>query len=386
MLSVYPHAMAEPTLRKEPTVMTSMTDTGLIFMGLDVHKDSISAAILEPGSDSPACDRIFHDEPSIRRLMGRYDPSRLRVCYEAGPTGYGLARLLESMCIDCTVVAPSLIPTAPGDRVKTDKRDSRRLARLHRAGELTPIRVPSELEESVRDLCRARDDAVIERRRARQRLGGFLLRHGKVFRDGGNWTAKHEQWLNSLSFDEPAATATFGHYRSMLQMADSALRAIEADLEVWFTREPFAEAVARLAAYRGIRPLGGLVLASEVCDFRRFPAAGSFMSWTGLVPSEYSSGGSTRRGHLTKTGSQMVRNQLVESAWAYQHRPTLGATLRQRQQEVSSATIARSWKAQQRLCGRFRVLAARKDSKSVVAAAVARELAGFVWAEMTADN
>ena len=172
----------------------------------------------------------------------------------------------------------------------------------------------------------------------------------------------------------------------MLQMADAALKAIDDDLAVWTCTEPFAGPVARLAAYRGIQPLGGLILVSEVCDYRRFATAGAFMSWCGLIPSEYSSGGATRRGHLTKAGSQMVRTQLVESAWAYQHRPSVGVRLKTRQQQVSQATIARSWAAQQRLCGKFRKLAARKDSKSVVNAAVARELAGFVWAEMVAQD
>ena len=206
-----------------------------------------------------------------------------------------------------------------------------------------------------------------------------------MFRDGGNWTAKHTQWLNSLTFDESAAQATFGHYRAMLQMADTALKTIDEDLAAWTVTEPFASPVARLAAYRGIQPLGGLILTAEVCDFRRFATASSFMSWCGLVPSEYSSGASTRRGHLTKAGSQMVRNQLIESAWAYQHRPAVGVGLKARQQQVSAATVARSWGAQQRLCGKHRKLAARKDSKSVVNAAVARELAGFVWAEMVAE-
>ena len=366
--------------------MASIADTPFTFIGLDVHKDSINAGILEPGVDDPTPDKIFHDEPSIRRLLGRHDPAKLKVFYEAGPTGYGLARLAASMGIDCTVVAPSLIPTAPGDRVKTDRRDARRLARLARAGELTPIRIPTEREEAVRDLCRIRVDAVQERRRARQRLGGFLLRHGRVFRDGSNWTVKHTQWLNSLQFAEPAARATFGHYRSMLQMADTALQSIDDDLATWTVTEPFAGPVARLAAYRGIQPLGGLILVAEVCDFRRFATASSFMSWCGLVPSEYSSGNSTRRGHLTKAGSQMVRNQLIESAWAYQHRPSVGVGLRTRQQHLSSATVARSWAAQRRLCGKHRRLAARKDSKSVVNAAVARELAGFVWAEMIAND
>jgi transposase len=374
------------TYGKEPAVSNSIAQGELTFVGLDVHKDSISVGILQPGAEVPVADRIFHDEPSVRRLVAGFDRARLRVCYEAGPTGYGLARLFESMGIDCNVVAPSLIPTAPGDRVKTDKRDARRLARLLRAGELTFIRVPTEVEEGVRDLCRIRDDAVIERRRARQRLASFLLRHGRVFRDGSAWTLRHGQWLSRLSFDEPAAAATFGHYRAMLAMADTVLAGIEADLAPWCQTDPFAGPVARLAAYRGIRQVGGLVLVAEVCDFRRFPRAGAFMGFTGLVPSEYSSGGTQRRGHVTKAGNGFVRRQLVESAWAYQHRPAVGARLKARQDGLPPATIARSWKAQQRLCGRFRALAARKDSKTVVATAIARELAGFVWAEMTAND
>jgi len=339
--------------------MASIADTPFTFIGLDVHKDSISVGLLEPGVEQPTHDKIFHDEPSVRRLLGRFDPTTLKVCYEAGPTGYGLARLATSMGIDCQVIAPSLMPTAPGDRVKTDKRDARRLARLLRAGELTAIRVPTEREEAVRDLCRVRVDAVQERRRARQRLGGFLLRHGQVFREAGNWTAKHTQWLNGLAFDEPAAQATFNHYRAMLQMADTALTAIDDDLATWTVTEPFAEPVVRLAAYRGIQPLGALILTAEVCDFRRFATAGAFMSWCGLVPSDYSSGASTRRGHVTKAGSQMV-----ESAWAYQHRPAVGVGLKVRQQQATAETVARSWVAQQRLCGKHRKLAARKDSKS----------------------
>ncbi|MDQ3973367.1 MAG: transposase, partial [Actinomycetota bacterium] len=193
----------------------------------------------------------------------------------------------------------------------------------------------------------------------------------------------HEQWLGAQRFDERALAATFGHYRAVLAARDGALEAAESDLKVWFDRVPFADCVARLGAYRGIAHLGALTLASEVCDWRRFSRAGTFMGFVGLVPSEYSSGGSTRRGHLTKAGNAHLRRQLVESAWAYRHRPAVGAALRGRQEGVDPQVIARAWKAQTRLCGRFRRLAEVKNSKSVVAAAIARELAGFVWAEMT---
>jgi transposase len=254
---------------------------GVIHLGLDVHKNSISVGVLEPGEEIPRTDKISSDDDAVRRLVARFDdPRRLRVCYEAGPTGYELARLLRSMGVRCQVVARSLIPTAPGDRVKTDKRDCRRLARLHRAGELVAIRVPTVAEEAVRDLCRARADMVIDQTRARHRLSKFLLRHGRVWRGGDNWTGKHQAWIAAQRFADPALTATFAHYRATLTAREAAVVSIEADLAQWFTRPPFADAVARLGAYRGITQLGALTLASEVCDWRRFPTAGAFMGWS----------------------------------------------------------------------------------------------------------
>ena len=358
---------------------------GLIHLGLDVHKDSISVALLHPGSDAADVERIFHDETSVRRLIARLgDPRRIRACYEAGPTGYELHRLLASIGVRCEVIAPSLIPKAAGERIKTDRRDARRLARLHRAGELTAIRVPTVAEEAVRDLCRARDDAVADRTRARHRLSKFLLRHGVVWRGGTSWTPAHDRWLHGIRFDEPALQATFRHYLAVLEVRDADLRSIDADLVPWFSTEPFADQVARLAAYRGVDQLGALTLASEVCDFRRFASAQMFMGFCGLVPSEYSSGERTRRGRITKAGNAHIRRQLVESAWAYRHHPGLNRRTRQRQEGLPHDTVTRAWGAQLRLCSRFRCLASRKESGAVVATAIARELAGFLWAEMTA--
>jgi transposase len=209
-----------------------------IHLGLDVHRDTISVGILEPDQQVPEVDRIPHDEPSVRRLVGRLgDPRRLRACYEAGPTGFELARLLASMGVGCQVIAPSLIPKAPGDKVKTDKRDCRRLARLHRAGELVALRIPTVQEEAVRDLCRTRADMVADRTRARHRLSKFLLRHGRVWRGGATaWTHAHERWLLAQQFDEPALRATYPHYRVVLQSRDAHLDAIEADLAGWYDR------------------------------------------------------------------------------------------------------------------------------------------------------
>jgi transposase len=195
---------------------------------------------------------------------------------------------------------------------------------------------------------------------------------------------KHQGWINAQQFDDPALAATFGHYRATLTAREAAVRSIEADLAGWFTRPPFADPVARLSAYRGITPLGGLTLASEVCDWRRFATAGAFMGFCGLVPSEYSSGESVRRGHITHAGNLHLRTQLVESAWAYKSKPAVGAIIARRHVGLDPAVIARAWTAQLRLTGRFRRLEARKTSRNIVVTAIARELAGFVWAEMTA--
>jgi transposase len=358
---------------------------GPIHLGMDTSKDKIAVGILRWEEQVPDVEIITNDEPSVRRLIGRLgDPAGLRSCYEAGPTGFGLHRLLTSMGVACQVIAPSLIPKAPGDRVKTDKRDCRRLARLHRAGELVAIRVPTEAEEGVRDLCRARADLVQDRTRTRHRLSKFLLRHDRIWRAQA-WTGIHEAWVAGQRFDDPGLQATFGHYRAVLAARDGELAAIEADLAYWYTHGPFADAVTRLAAYRGVARLGALTIASEVGDWRRFPTARAFMGFTGLVPSEYSSGAAVRRGHITKAGNAHLRTQLIESAWAYQHRASLGALLRRRQDGVEAATAARSWTAQQRLCSRFRRLSPRKSSRNVVVVAIARELAGFLWAEMTTD-
>jgi transposase len=253
-----------------------------IHLGLDVHKDTISVGILPADQQVPDVERIPHDEASIRRLVGRLgNPRSLRACYEAGPTGFELARLLHSLHVRCEVIAPSLIPKAPGDKVKTDRRDCRRLARLHRAGELVCVRIPTVQEEAVRDLCRTRGDMVEDLTRARNRLGKFLLRHGRVWRGGSTWTLKHQAWLGSQRFEQPAMAQTFGHYLAVVEVGNAHLDAVEADLAGWCDRPPFDWQVARLAAYRGITRLGALTLAAEVADWRRFATASQFMGFAG---------------------------------------------------------------------------------------------------------
>lgn len=363
----------------------SLSHRGVIHLGLDVSKNWIAVGVLRPEEGVADVEKIAADEESVRRLVTRLgSPGRLWACYEAGPTGYELYRLLGRLGVRCDVIAPSLIPRRPGDKIKTDRRDARRLARLHRAGELTAIRVPSPAEEGVRDLWRARLAAVGDVTRARNRVTSFLLRHSVIWRDGSTWTLKHRLWVASRHFDDPAAAGAFGFFLAELSEREAALAVIETQLKAWFDQGLFADAVARLGAYRGIDHIGALGMAAEICDWRRFATAGSFMGFCGLVPREYSTGESTWRGGLTHAGNVHVRSQLVESAWAYSHPPAVSGLIKRRQEGLEPAVVARAWKAQQRLCGRWRQLAARKERKTTVAAAVARELAGFVWAEMTA--
>ena len=367
--------------------MTSLAHRGFIHLGMDVSRDSISVAVLAPDSDVAEIDKISADEESVRRLVKRLGrPAGLWACYEAGPTGYDLYRLLGSMGVRCDVVAPSLVPKGRGDMIKTDRRDARRLAGLHRAGELTPIGVPSPQQEAVRDLCRTRGDMVADLTRARNRLGKFLLRHSLIYRGGSTWTDRHQRWLANVHFEDKALASTFMHYRATVNLRDTTLEAVEEDLKAYFRTEPFGQAVLRLGAYRGVTHMGGLCLGAEVFDWARFPKARSFMNFTGLTCSEHSSGLSTHRGWITRAGNSHIRGQLTEAAWSYNHLAHVGHGLRERQDGVPAATLARSWTAQTRLSKRFHSLAARKNIKSVVATAVARELAGFLWAEMTAAD
>jgi len=364
--------------------MSSMPSAGLIHLGMDTSMNTIVVGVLGPGEEMPVVDRVFNDEESVRRLIGRFADRRvLSACYEAGPGGYELYRLLSSMGVGCEVVAPSLIPKGSSGRVKTDKRDAIRLARLHRAGELTAIRVPTPAEEAVRDLIRARADVLDDRKRMQQRVNAVLMRHGRIWRGGSKWTLAHRQWIARQVFDEPALNQVLATYRGGLAAREAELAAVEAELATWAAAPPLADTVARLGAYRGLAMLTGLMLAAEVVDWRRFATARAFMGFSGLIPSEYSSGGYSRRGHITKAGPVGVRTALIEAAWAYQHRPGIGVTLSRRQAGANAQTLARSWIAQQRLHAKYQKMTGRGKPPGVAVVALARELAGFVWAEMT---
>ena len=257
------------------------------------------------------------------------------------------------------------------------------MARLHRAGELTAIRVPTPAQEAVRDLVRARADVLGDRKRMQQRLSAVLMRHGRVWRGGSKWTLAHRAWIAQQVFEEPALTRVVATYRGGLAAREAELAAVEAELASWAVAPPLAPTVARLGAYRGIAQLTGMTLAAEVVDWRRFATARAFMGYCGLIPSEYSSGERTRRGQITKAGPVGVRTALIEAAWAYQHRPGIGATLSRRQTDATPQTLARSWTAQQRLHAKYQKMTGRGKPPGVAVVALARELAGFVWAEMT---
>jgi len=355
-------------------------------IGLDVHKDTIAVAVLRPGITD--CDeRVIPNTPeAVRRLLSRYpDPSQLSICYEAGPTGYDTHRLITSLGIACDVIAPSLIPKRPGVRVKTDRIDARNLARLHRAGELVSVRVPTPAEEAVRDLVRAREEIKNDRRIARQRIRSFLLRYGRSYpAPGSRWSTRFEVWMRALHFDEPMSQAAFEHLVATYFMRDSQLAAIDRQIEQIASLEPLATDVARLRAFRGIDTLTAVTLVTETCDFRRFGSAGSYMAFTGLVPSEHSSGATRHQGSITKTGNQHIRRVLVEAAWAYRYAPAVRGKLKDRLEGQPPEVVAYSWAAQCRLNSTYRKLAAKKGANKAVVA-VARELSGFVWGAMTGN-
>jgi transposase len=361
-------------------VLTSIAPT---FVGLDLHKDSISVALLRPGQESPDEERIPNTPEEVRRLVGRWsDPASMRVCYEAGPCGYELQRQLRSLGVDCVVIAPALTPRKPGDRVKTDRRDARKLCRLFRAGELTTIRIPPPDEEAVRDLLRLREDLGEDILRARHRLSKFLLRHGRVFRDTTSWTKAHWAWIRAQRFDITLLERLRDEHVLAIEMRVAQRDSLDRELHAIARQPQYAAAVQRLSALRGVQTLTALTLLVEVGDFARFGAAAEFMGFTGLVPSEYSSGGSRHQGSITKTGNSHLRRVLVEAAWAYRVRPTHPSERARRRIDQPPAVLALCVAVEQRLHRRYWRMVQRGKLTQVAAVAIARELAGAVWALM----
>jgi transposase len=358
-----------------------MFDYTKTVVGLDVHKDSIVAAVLPPDSDRVALVTKFENNPTALRTYVERLRSRgaLTFVYEAGPCGYQIHRDLTAQGQECVVIAPSLIPKRPGDRVKTDRRDAEKLAELHRAGQLTPVRVPTRREEADRDLVRAREDAVTERLRARHRLGKFLLRHGLVWRQGKQWTLKHRAWLASLRFEFESQSRAFEAYLRGMEEIEARLEMMDRQILALAEEDAWKTVVLNLRCLKGVDTLSALTMAVEVGDFRRFGSACEFMGYTGLVSCEYTSADNVRRGKITKVGNAHLRRVLVEAAWSYGLPDRTGLALAKRRESGSPEAIATARRAQERLCGKFRRLVGKGKPRQKAVVAAARELAGFVW-------
>jgi transposase len=370
------------SLNKKGKQTPMKTAKTILYVGLDVHKESIAVAL----ADSDGSLRRYGEIPGhiqgVDKLIQKLQKpgQELRLCYEAGPFGFVLCRHLRQRGFVCEVVAPSLIPKRAGDRVKTDARDAEQLARLFRAGELTAVRVPDEADEAVRDLMRGRLSAVFDQRRARQRLKGFLLRLGFRYPGKTSWTPAHMNYLSKLKMPHAAQQIVLEEYVQAIQSATERVERLTTQVQAQLAGWKWEPVVRALMCLRGISVINGMTLVAEIGDIDRFDNPRQLMSFLGLVPSEHSSGGKRHQGAITKAGNGSCRRALVEAAHHYWIAPRISPTLRQRQHGQPEQVRQIAWKAQQRLYARQRALSARKKKAVVVVAAVARELCGFVWA------
>ena len=355
----------------------------ITYVGLDVHKDGVVVAVAEGGIRGEVREygRIANTAAALDRLVRKLggEDVRLRFCYEAGPCGYGIQRHLSGHGHECVVVAPSLIPKRAGDRVKTDRRDAASLARLHRAGELTAVWVPDAGHEAMRDLVRARLAAVHALRRARQQLSGFLLRQGCHYGRPA-WTKLHRRWLAGVKFEQAVHHIVLEDYIAAVEAAEARRDRLTAQIEAMLPDWTLAPVVAALQTMRGMALVNAATLIAELGDLSRFANPRQLMAYLGLVPSEHSSGASVRRGGLTKAGNSAARRLLIEASWTYRFPARVSRELLLRQEEQPKPIREIAWKAQLRLCARYRKLARSGKPANVVTAAIARELAGFIWA------
>jgi transposase len=349
------------------------------LVGLDVHATKIVAAVLDAETGQLQTFRMSGESAAAAAFCAGL-PRPVRVAYEAGPTGYGLARELSKRGTECVVAAPSKIPRASGDRVKTDRRDAEHLVRLLLAGKLHPVRVPGDEEEALRDLVRAREAVRVDLMRCRHRLSKLLLRHGIRFDDGKAWTERHRQWLATVSLKWPAAQATLLDAQGAIDALCHRREQLEREIVAMLPDSPWAQQVGRLRCLRGVDTLTAVGLCAEVGDFERFARAEQLMSYIGLVPSENTTGEQRRLGQITKTGSGHARRLLVEAAWHYRSRPSVGRALTERQDGQPPEAIAVAWSAQRRLHRTWTRLEQRTKRRTIIAVAAARELAGFCWA------
>ena len=360
--------------------------TKIRFVGMDVHAESISVAVAEAGGEVRSLGTIPNKWESIRKLMGKLGPVEgLKVCYEAGPTGYVLYWQLTHLGVPCEVIAPSLVPKKAGDRVKTNRRDAEKLARCYRAGDLTPVWVPDEAHEALRDLVRAREAAKKDQLKARHRLGKFLLRHGQKPDGLKAWTKQYLEWIKTnVRFKQAALEATLADYLEEVDHVAQRIVRLEKAIDeaVKAAPERTRAVIEALQALRGVAQTTAATIVSELGSLSRFENARQLMGYSGLVSREYSSGNRTLRGAITKTGNAHLRRVVMEAAWAYQHRPNVTGYLLRRQKSLvlSEEDKQIAWKAQQRLHKRYQKMTQRGKNKNQTVTAVGRELLGFIWA------
>lgn len=358
---------------------------GNTIVGMDVHKKSINVAVMPNGSAGVTEQWQVVNEPrALKKLAKRLkalSSSPIQAVYEAGPCGYTFLHQMTALDIDCHVIAPSLIPKKPGERIKTDRRDAAKLAMMFRAGLLTEVKPPSPEEEAARDLTRAREDAKQDLMSARHRLSKLLLRHGFVYRNGNHWTLKHRAWLKGVSFEEKSTQQVFDNYLLAIEQIEERVARLGAHIEELANSETYAEQVGWLRCLRGVDTITAMTILTELHDFRRFTSARELMSYLGLTPSEYSSAERTRKGSITKAGNGHVRRVLVESAWSYRHRPSVRGELKRRRKGQPAEVIAIADRAQQRLHSRYyKLKEGYHKPHNVAVVAIARELVGFIWA------
>ena len=354
------------------------------FIGLDVHKATISVAVAQGqrGGEVRHWGSVPHRPDHIRKLVEKLAAggALLHFCYEAGPCGYGLHRQLVEMGHECIVVAPSLIPVKAGDRVKTDRRDAVMLAKLHRAGELTAVWVPDAAHEAMRDLVRARATAMRVTGKARQHLQGFLLRHGRIYPGKKGWTGAYRRWLAMVRFTHPAQQIVLQDCIDAVADAEARVERLTGQIADLLPTWSLAPVVDAVQAMRGVGFIVAVTVVAEVGDFQRFDNPRQLMAYLGLTPSEHSSGASVRRGGITKAGSGLARRALVEGAWSYRMQARVSPKLLARLESLPQAVRDIAWKGQLRMCQRYRHLVAAGKAKVVVITAIAREMAGFIWA------
>ncbi len=357
----------------------------MALVGLDVHRTQTVAAVLDPVNGELRVERLRGEPAGVVPAFLEALDRPVTAVYEAGPTGFGLVRIAEERGLDVRVVAPGSIPRAPGDKVKTDRRDAKRLVRLFAAGELSFAFVPSEADERFRDLVRCIEDARKDLMRSRHRLSKFLLRRGLRFPRKA-WTQPHEQWLAKVRFEDALSQATFLDYLYAVQGLVQRRRALICALEEAIPHSSHAQAVARLRCFRGIETLTAASLCAEVGDFTRFTKPALLSGFLGVVPSEYTSDDKRVQGQITKAGPPNARRLLVEAAHHYRHRPAAGVALQARQAGQDTRVVQIAWRAQQRLHERWLHLGGRRRKHTgIVAIACARELAAFCWEAATLD-